>query len=114
MEEVDIRKIFGENVKQYRKSKGLSQEQLAEKLDISPNHLSVIETGGKFVTYKLLEKIIRELEVMPSTLFYTNGTAKADKSVSNRINIIISDEMQKTVEVIQKKIAGEFLAVYTK
>ena len=38
--------------------RNLSQEQLAEKLEVSPNHLSVIETGSKFVTYKLLEKII--------------------------------------------------------
>ena len=29
---VDIRKVFGENVKHYRKKAGLSQEQLAKKL----------------------------------------------------------------------------------
>lgn len=51
MDETNIRKIFGENVKFYRKKQGLSQEQLAELLEISTNHLSVIETGTKFVTY---------------------------------------------------------------
>lgn len=34
MEEINIRKIFWENVKKYRKQQGLSQEQLAEKLEI--------------------------------------------------------------------------------
>ena len=51
MNEINIRKIFGENVKFYRKKRGLSQEQLAELLEISTNHLSVIETETKFVTY---------------------------------------------------------------
>ena len=75
MDEIDIRKIFGENVKYYRKKAGLSQEQLAEKLDVSPNHVSVIETGGKFVTYKLLERMISIFDIMPATLFYVPGTA---------------------------------------
>ena len=39
---------------------GLSQEQLSEILEISPNHLSVIETGGKFVTSKQISQIIKE------------------------------------------------------
>ena len=34
MREINVRKIFGENVKKYRKQLGLSQEQLAEKLFI--------------------------------------------------------------------------------
>lgn len=51
MDKTNIRKIFGENVKFYRKKQGISQEQLAELLEISTNHLSVIETGTKFVTY---------------------------------------------------------------
>lgn len=103
MEDFDIRKILGQNVKFYRKRVGLSQEQLAEKLEISPNHLSVIENGGKFVTYKLLERIIKTLEIMPSSLFYTQGIAKLDETLENKINTIINIELKKTTENIQKK-----------
>ena len=106
MEEVNIRKIFGENVKRYRKQQGFSQEQLAEKLEISTNHLSVIETGTKFVTYKLLEKIILELDVLPSSLFQSTQTALNDNSLQNRINNVINQEIELTSERIKAKLCN--------
>ena len=84
---------------------GLSQEQLAEKLDVSPNHISVIETGGKFVTYKMLEKMISIFDVMPSALFYTHGTAVADDSLQNTINAIVKTELDSAFEEISRKIS---------
>ena len=96
MAAVNIRKIFGENLKYYRKKAGLSQEQLAEKLGVSPNHLSVIETGGKFVTYKLLERIISLFDIMPSALFFTPGTASFDDTLQNKINTIIKEEIENS------------------
>ena len=105
MDEIDIRKVFGENVKYYRKKIGLSQEQLAEKLDISPNHLSVIETGGKFVTYKLLEKLIAIFDIMPAALFYVSGTANNDDTIQNKINSIIKSELDSAFTEISHKIS---------
>lgn len=105
MDEIDIRKIFGENVKYYRKKAGLSQEQLAEKLDVSPNHVSVIETGGKFVTYKLLERMISIFDIMPATLFYVPGTASNDDTIQNKLNSIIKTELDNTYKEISQKIS---------
>ena len=105
MDEIDIRKIFGENVKYYRKKAGLSQEQLAEKLDVSPNHVSVIETGGKFVTYKLLERMISIFDIMPATLFYVRGTASNDDTIQNKLNSIIKTELDNTYKEISQKIS---------
>lgn len=107
MEEINIRKIFGGNIKKYRKKRGLSQEQLSERLGITPNHLSVIETGVKFVSYKLLEKIIAELQVMPMSLFFTEGSAPLDESKINKINTIIQKELSLCVTKIQDKIQEE-------
>ena len=83
--EVNIRKIFGENVKYYRKKLGLSQEQLAEKLEVSPNHISVIETGTKFVTYKHLEKLIEVFNVTPDALFYAQSTKSIESRTKEKI-----------------------------
>jgi len=103
MDETNIKKIFGENVKFYRKKQGLSQEQLAELLEISTNHLSVIETGTKFVTYKLLERI-QELKVLPSSLFYCLKIAEHDNSNINKINTIIAEELSATNLKIQNRL----------
>lgn len=38
--------ILGQNVRDIRKSLGLTQEEFSEKLNITPNHLSKIENGN--------------------------------------------------------------------
>ena len=68
---MDIKNIFGENLKFYRKAKHLSQEQLAEKSDISVKHLSSIERGLTFVSADLLEKLALSVEV-PVFYFFVN------------------------------------------
>lgn len=102
--EINIRKIFGENVKYYRKKRGLSQEQLAEKLDLSPNHISVIETGGKFVTYKHLEKIVQVLDVTPADLFFTENNMVVEDRSNELISKIIKSELDEAYERIQKEL----------
>ena len=46
----EIRKIFGKAVMELRTQKGLTQEQLAEYLTISPHTVTRIETGKTFVS----------------------------------------------------------------
>lgn len=104
MSEINIRRIFGENVKYYRKQKGFSQEQLSEILEISPNHLSVIETGGKFVTYKLLEKIILTFNISPAQLFYSKNLQNFDNSIQEKINTVIKNELECAQSAINEKI----------
>jgi transcriptional regulator with XRE-family HTH domain len=63
MTESDLRAIFGENLKRYRSIKGLSQAKLAEILDISPNFISEIETGKRWVSSDTLVNFAQVLGV---------------------------------------------------
>ena len=83
---------------------GLSQEQFSEKLGISPNHLSVIETGRKFVSYTMLEKIIKTLDVSPAALFYSKTNTTFDESLQNRISTLISTELSHAQNRIQEEL----------
>ncbi len=65
----DIKKLLGKKIKSLRKSKGLSQMEFAEKIDISLNGLGIIETGKGFLTADTLEKILRVLNIEPDELF---------------------------------------------
>ena len=101
----DLSNKICQKIRLERLKRKLTQEQLAEKLDVSPNHISVIETGGKFVTYKMLEKMISIFNVMPSALFYTHGTAVGDDSLQNTINLIVKTELDSAFEEISRKIS---------
>ena len=62
-------KILGRNIFNARKASDLSQNQLAEKLDISREHLAKIETGKRRISLKLLFNLSEILEVTESELF---------------------------------------------
>lgn len=50
-------KKLGKRIKELRKNKGFTQEQLAELIDMEQNSISVIESGRNFPTLATLEKI---------------------------------------------------------
>jgi len=59
---------FGRNVKKRRNNLWIPQYELAERLDISPNHLSSLETGKTKPSFDLLCKLCAELDVPPDYL----------------------------------------------
>ena len=66
----DYRTLFGKRVKALRKSRGLTQAQLAEKLEFSINYISQIETGEASPTFNTILKLAQGLAVEPIELFY--------------------------------------------
>ena len=59
---------LGLNIKKYRKIKKLSQNQLAEILDFSREHLACIETGKEFISLRKLFLLADVLEVSMTDL----------------------------------------------
>lgn len=98
---MSIKSVFGLNLKFYRKQKKLSQEQLSERLAITPKHLSSIETGSAFVSADLLEKLTQILEVSAADLFYCGEKTAKDASLFNLVSHIVEKELTKTVESIK-------------
>jgi transcriptional regulator with XRE-family HTH domain len=101
---MNIKAVFGANIKYYRKKRGLSQEQLAEMSDITPKHLSAIETGAAFVSAGLLEKLSRGLKVSASVLFYSAGEKSMDDTLFNFVEQIVEKELLKAIELIKLQI----------
>ena len=67
-EEYKLQK-FGKNIAKYRKMKHLSQNQLAEILDISREHLAKIETAKRGISFNLLFKLCDTLSIKEKDLF---------------------------------------------
>ncbi len=62
-------KRLGLNIAYYRKLKGLSQERLAEKINISRTHMSRIETADCAVSLDVIFSLAEIFEIEPSKLF---------------------------------------------
>ena len=54
---------MGQRIAKQRRIKGLTQEKLAEKVDISVVYLSGIEAGNKIASLKIMLAIANELEM---------------------------------------------------
>ena len=65
----DIKTLLGKRIKELRKKRNLTQEELAEKMDIDQRNLSKIECGNNFITAETLSKILDALKVEPQQLF---------------------------------------------
>lgn len=62
-------RYLGLNIAYFRKERGLSQMQLAEKVNISRTHMSRIETADCAVSLDVVFDICDVLNVTPSKLF---------------------------------------------
>ena len=66
---MDNKKKLGLKIKELRKRKGLTQEELAELIQMEQNSISVMESGRNFPTLGTLEKIAKVLDVNLSDFF---------------------------------------------
>ncbi|HUD44955.1 MAG TPA: helix-turn-helix transcriptional regulator [Patescibacteria group bacterium] len=57
---------LGKNMKKARKKAGFTQNEIAEKLKITPNHYAKIERGEAKPSYELLEEIVKILRIKSS------------------------------------------------
>jgi len=65
---------FGDRVREIRKEKGLSQEELSFKADLHRTYIGMIERAEKNITLVNIEKIANALEVSINDLFNETRT----------------------------------------
>lgn len=69
MAKKEILVVFGDKVRELRKKKGLSQEDLSFKANLHRTYIGMIERAEKNITLVNIEKIANALEVNINDLF---------------------------------------------
>lgn len=64
-----VQKAVGSRLQELRKAKGLTQEQLAERVNISPHYLSALERGVYNMKLDLLVDILNTLNCSADEAF---------------------------------------------
>ena len=65
---VDIQKKFGERLRELRKQKNLSQEEVALKSGLHRTYVSDVERGSRNVSLRNIEKLAKALGTKPHDL----------------------------------------------
>lgn len=66
---ITTKHLLGSRIKELRKIKGLSQEQLADIVDLDPKYVSFIECGRNAPSLETMDNIAKALKVEIKDLF---------------------------------------------
>jgi len=89
----------GKRIRAARESKGMTQEELAAKADISPTHIGVIERGTKVPNLDTFVAIVNALEVSADVVLQ-DVVDKSFESQTTELSSLLAGQSATT----QKKI----------
>ncbi len=98
---------LGLRIRNYRKQKKISQEQLAEMCSLHPTYIGQVERGEKNVTIESLYKITSSLEISLSDLlqnieFFEKSTNPSQIALYHQISQLPVSTQEKVYSIFQE------------
>lgn len=84
-------KALGQAIKEARNVKGLSRNQLADKMNIAPRYIASIENSGQHPSLQIFYELVTLLDVSVDQFFFPNK--ETEKSTQRRQLESLIDEM---------------------
>ncbi|MDR3284822.1 MAG: helix-turn-helix transcriptional regulator [Treponema sp.] len=95
----DIREVLTANLKENRRKQGLTQEQLAEKADVSAHYIAIIETCKAFPKPEMLERLAKALDIETHQLFaLPPGTDEVFERLEKNVVATIERVVAKSIK----------------
>lgn len=99
------KKRIGKRIRHRREAAGLSQEQLAEKLELSTNHISSIECGKSLLTTKRLLDLCDILGGTPNYYLLGEIEQGADR-ITSLVKELPSDAQEMLCRLLETYLHG--------
>ena len=90
---------LGDIVKTARLKAGITNEALAERLNVSERYLYRIENKGQKPSFNVLYRLIRELNIVPEEVFYPEKPSK-DSEVEEILRMLSACD-ERSLEVVK-------------
>jgi len=91
---------FIENLRFWRKKRGISQLKLSEMVNISPNYLNAVENGKNFPSPEVIQHISDTLGLMPYQLFLEHPEGHPEEEIP--ANLMVFDLLEKKQKFINE------------
>ena len=98
-----IKLELGQKIRRMRLKRSMTQEELAEKIDISQRTLSGIETGENFVTAETFDRLVSALNTTPEKLFETEHykeTPLLIREINNILSELNETNARREIEIL--------------
>ncbi len=98
--------ILGNRIRLRRKELGLSQNKLAELLDISNNHMSAIENGREKPSFEKFIKLCELLKTTPDFLLLgTIHSCNVPQNITDNLRLCSPEDIKLVGEIIELMVA---------
>lgn len=98
--------LVGDRIRELRKAKGWTQEQLAEASSLHYSYIGGVERGDRNISLETLEKIVLGLQIQPLELFRfnfeLNGELKERQEAIDEHMVLISHRSTEEIQLITK------------
>jgi transcriptional regulator with XRE-family HTH domain len=106
------RDVLAEKKKKNRWLRGLTQEQLAEKADVSSHYVAMVETCKTFPKPEMLERFAKTLGIEPHQLFAVENdpnepNERLHKKIVTEMEHMVLDIKQAVKETVRETINEE-------
>lgn len=96
---------FGQVVKNARKSRGLTRNQVAEELSIAPRYLMSIENSGQMPSLQVFYNLVTLFDISVDKLFY--GDVKICKSARRKqLDALLSQLSEQDILIVESTAQG--------
>lgn len=102
------KKAIGDAIKKNRQKKGLTQEKLAELLDIAPMYIKHLESGRRTPSVDTLYKTARLLNISIDAIFFPENTETSEmrSKIVRKLSDLTAHELNiihSTIEAMENK-----------
>lgn len=104
-----IKQLAGIRIKNLRQSKGMTQEELAEKMGISPKYLSSIERGKENPTLDTFVKLTEALHTEIAEVFNFSHEGKSAKDLKTSIASLLNGSDGEKLKLATRIIKAIYL-----
>lgn len=102
----DVKKLVGDRIRQLRKKRGLSQEELGYKSDLHYTHIGSIERGEKNWSIDTLIKVARGLNISVNDLLTLPSKPEDIKSLKKKIIEEINESSPESFKIFSDMVRG--------
>lgn len=100
MGDTEFLKAMGQRIMARRKTMRMTQEELAERLNVSPQMISNLELGKKAIRPENLAKVCEVLELSADFVLTGSSTKTASDVVSEKLIQLTNEELQIVNDII--------------
>lgn len=97
---------IGERIKFYREDRGLTQEQLAEAIEVSPQYISDLERGVVGISIPTLKRLCAHLCVSSDRILFDRQTETYAAAIGEKCRGLSDSQFRMAMDILDRFLAA--------